>query len=166
LEAHGLNLKASAVYSMLPFIAMAICSSLGGLLSDALAKSKGPRVGRSFVAVFGMMLAAVFLIVGSRAGNINVAVVVLAGGAGALYLSQSSFWSVTADIGGKSSGSVSGFMNMGNQFGAMITASLTPWIASRFGWTSAFLVAASLSVLGALAWLLVDPRKRLDTIAP
>ncbi len=151
---------------MLPFIAMAICSSLGGLLSDALAKSKGPRVGRSFVAVFGMMLAAVFLIVGSRAGNINVAVVVLAGGAGALYLSQSSFWSVTADIGGKSSGSVSGFMNMGNQFGAMITASLTPWIASRFGWTSAFLVAASLSVLGALAWLLVDPRKRLDTIAP
>ena len=28
LEAHGLNLKASAVYSMLPFIAMAICSSL------------------------------------------------------------------------------------------------------------------------------------------
>ena len=166
LEAHGLNLKASAVYSMLPFIAMAICSSLGGLLSDALAKSKGPRVGRSFVAVFGMMLAAVFLIVGSRAGNINVAVVVLAGGAGALYLSQSSFWSVTADIGGKSSGSVSGFMNMGNQFGAMITASLTPWIASRFGWTSAFLVAASLSVLGALAWLFVDPRKRLDTMAP
>jgi len=166
LEAHGLNLKASAVYSMLPFIAMAICSSLGGLLSDALAKSKGPRVGRSFVAVFGMMLAAVFLIVGSRAGNINVAVVVLAGGAGALYLSQSSFWSVTADIGGKSSGSVSGFMNMGNQFGAMITASLTPWIASRFGWTSAFLVAAALSVLGALAWLFVDPRERLDTIAP
>src|SRR5256885_11546305 len=90
-----------------------------------------------------MMLAAVFLIVGSRAGNINVAVVVLAGGAGALYLSQSSFWSVTADIGGKSSGSVSGFMNMGNQFGAMITASLTPLIAPRFGWASAFFVGPS-----------------------
>jgi len=162
LDARGLNLKASAVYSMLPFIAMAVCSPVGGLVSDALAKSKGPRVGRSYLAVFGMLLAAVFLVIGSRAGNTNVAVVVLAGGAGALYLSQSSFWSVTADIGGKSAGSVSGFVNAGNQFGAMITASLTPWIASHFGWTTAFLVAATLCICGALTWLLVDPRKQLE----
>jgi len=163
-EVRGLNLKTSALYSMLPFIAMAVCSPLGGLISDAIAKSKGPRAGRSAVAVVGMILAAVFLVIGSRAQNTHVAIFVLAGGAGALYLSQSSFWSVTADIGGASSGSVSGFMNMGNQIGAMITASLTPWIASRLGWTAAFLVAASLCVLGALAWLFVDPRKQLDAV--
>src|SRR5256885_14748656 len=93
-----------------------------------------------------MMLAAVFLIVGSRAGNINVAVIVLAGGAGALYLSQSSFWSVTADIGGKTSGKVSGLMNIGKQFRAMITASPTPWVSPPFRRTSAFLRAASLAV--------------------
>ena len=162
-EVRGLNLKSSALYSMLPFIAMAICSPLGGFISDAIAKSKGPRVGRGGVAVFAMILAAVFLVIGSRAQNTQVAIFVLAGGAGALYLSQSSFWSVTADIGGASSGSVSGFMNMGNQFGGMITASLTPWIASKLGWTAAFLVAAVLCLCGALAWLFVDPRKRLDT---
>ncbi len=162
-KVRGLNLKTSALYSMLPFIAMAICSPLGGVISDAIAKSKGPRAGRAGIAVFGMTLAAIFLVIGSRAHNTQVAIFVLAGGAGALYLSQSSFWSVTADIGGASSGSVSGFMNMGNQFAAMITASLTPWIASRLGWTAAFLVAAVLCLCGALAWLLVDPRKRLDT---
>jgi len=162
-EVRGLNLKSSALYSMLPFIAMAICSPLGGFISDAIAKSKGPRVGRGGVAVFAMILAAVFLVIGSRAQNTQIAIFVLAGGAGALYLSQSSFWSVTADIGGASSGSVSGFMNMGNQFGGMITASLTPWIASKLGWTAAFLVAAVLCLCGALAWLFVDPRKRLDT---
>jgi len=162
-EVRGLNLKASALYSMLPFIAMAICSPLGGFISDAIAKSKGPRAGRGGVAVFAMILAAFFLVIGSRAQNTQVAIFVLAGGAGALYLSQSSFWSVTADIGGASSGSVSGFMNMGNQFGGMITASLTPWIASKLGWTAAFLVAAVLCLCGALAWLFVDPRKRLDT---
>jgi ACS family glucarate transporter-like MFS transporter len=111
-----------------------------------------------------MILAAVFLVIGSRVHNTQLAIFVLAGGAGALYLSQSSFWSVTADLGGASSGSVSGFMNMGNQIGAMITASLTPWIASRLGWTAAFLVAASLCVLGALAWLFVDPCKQLDAV--
>ncbi len=161
-EARGLNLKVSAWYSTAPFIAMAICSPLGGLISDAISKSKGPRAGRSGVAVFAMILAAIFLLIGSRAENTLVAIFVLAGGAGALYLSQSSFWSVTADIGGASSGSVSGFMNMANQIGGVITAQVTPLIASRFGWTAAFLVAAVLCLCGAFTWLLVDPRKRLD----
>jgi len=162
-EVRGLNLRASALYSMLPFIAMAVCSPIGGVLSDAITRSKGARAGRSGVAVFAMILAAVFLIFGSSAENARVAVLVLAGGAGALYLSQSSFWSVSSDIGGSSSGSVSGFMNMGNQFGGMITASLTPWIASRLGWRAPFFVAATLCFGGALAWLLVDPRMRLDS---
>lgn len=162
-EVRGLNLKASALYSMLPFIAMAVCSPLGGVLSDVLTRSKGARAGRCGVAVFAMVLAAIFLVYGSSAENARVAVLVLAGGAGALYLSQSSFWSVSADIGGTSSGSVSGFMNMGNQFGGMITASLTPWIASRLGWKAPFFVAAALCLCGAWAWLFVDPRNRLDS---
>jgi ACS family glucarate transporter-like MFS transporter len=68
---------------------------------------------------------------------------------------------VTADIAGASSGSVSGFMNMGNQIGAALTASLTPWIATRFGWTTSFLVAAGLCLIGAMSWLVVDPSRQL-----
>ena len=165
-EVRGLNPKASAIYSTLPFVAMAACSLLGGLVNDVLAKKWGPRVGRCSIAALALTLAAIFLIVGSRAANTQLAVFVLAGGAGALYLSQSSFWSVTADIGGTSAGSVSGFMNMGNQIGGMITAVSTPWIAARLGWTAAFLVAAGLSLCGALAWLFVDPRKQLDVVDP
>jgi MFS transporter, ACS family, glucarate transporter len=161
-EVRGLNLKASALYSMLPFIAMAVCSPLGGVVSDVATRSRGARAGRCGVAVFAMILAAVFLVIGSSAANARVAVIVLAGGAGALYLSQSSFWSVTVEIGGTSSGSVSGFMNMGNQIGGMITASLTPWIASRLSWKAPFFVAAALCLCGAVAWLFVDPSKRLD----
>jgi MFS transporter, ACS family, glucarate transporter len=68
---------------------------------------------------------------------------------------------VTADIAGASSGSVSGFMNMGNQMGAALTASLTPWIAARFGWTTSFLVAAALCLVGAVSWLAVNPLRSL-----
>lgn len=161
-EVRGLNLKTSALYTTLPFISMAICSPLGGWVSDALAKSKGVRAGRSFVAAVAMVLAAGFLVIGSSAHDTRVAVLVLAGGAGALYLSQSSFWSVTAELGGASAGSVSGFMNMGNQIGGMITASLTPWIASQAGWTPAFLVAAGVCLCGAVAWLFVDPQRHLE----
>jgi len=87
--------------------------------------------------------------------------VILAGGAGALYLSQSSFFSVTAEIAGRSAGTVSGLMNMGGQIGAAVTASLTPLIAERFGWTASFLTAAILCAAGGLAWLAVDPLRKL-----
>ncbi len=157
----GLNLKASAFYATLPFLAMAVTCPLGGVLSDWLTRRKGRRWGRCGVAVAGIALAGVFLAFGSSVGSARLASVILAGGAGALYLSQSSFWSVSADIGGAFSGSVSGFMNMGAQLGGAVTASLTPAIASRYGWTASFLVAASLSTLGSLAWLAVEPEQRL-----
>jgi ACS family glucarate transporter-like MFS transporter len=159
-EVRGLNLKASAFYGTLPFLAMAISCPLGGVISDMLTRSAGRRVGRCGVAAFAIALAGVFLAFGSSVDNARLASVVLAGGAGALYLSQSSFWSVSADIGGSFSGSISGFMNMGAQSGGALTASLTPWIAAHYGWTASFLVAASLCGIGAFAWLLVDPDRK------
>jgi len=88
----------------------------------------------------------------------------LVAGAGALCLSTSSFWPVTADVGGNSAGTVSGIMNMGNQIGGAVTATPTPVIAAHFGWTASFLVAATLCVIGALACLLVEPERALFKI--
>jgi ACS family glucarate transporter-like MFS transporter len=160
-KVRGLDLKASAFYSMLPFLAMLVCCLLGGTLNDRLTKWRGPRVGRCVLAAFAMAVAGLFIAFGSQVDGAQLASVVLAGGAGALYLSQSSFWSLTADIAGGSAGSVSGFMNMGGQMGGAVTGSLTPWIASRYGWTASFLVAAGLCFLGAVCWLAVNPLNTL-----
>jgi MFS transporter, ACS family, glucarate transporter len=164
-KVRGLNLKTSASYTTVLFLTMAACSPLGGAISDKLTRLYGKRIGRAGIAVFGLLFTAVFLTFGSQVQSARLASVVLAGGAGALYLSQSSFWSVTADIASGSSGSVSGFMNMGNQFGGALTASLTPAIAARFGWTTSFFVAAGLSLLGAAAWLFVHPERVLAPAA-
>lgn len=162
-KVRGLDLKASAFYSMLPFLAMLVCCLLGGTLNDRLTKWRGARIGRCYLAAFAMAVAGIFIAFGSQVQGARVASIVLAGGAGALYLSQSSFWSVTADIAGASAGSVSGFMNMGGQIGGAVTGSLTPWIAARYGWTASFLVAATLCLLGAVSWLVVNP---LNTLTP
>jgi ACS family glucarate transporter-like MFS transporter len=162
-KVRGLDLKSSAFYATLPFLAMAVCSPLGGALGDLLTNRFGPRVGRCGVAVVGFALTTVFLIFGSAAQDVRVASLVLAGGAGALYLSQSAFWAVSADLGGKSSGSLSSFMNMANQFGGMITAPLTPFLAGQFGWSVGFGVAAAVAVIGAVAWLFVIPNASVST---
>ncbi len=156
-KVRGLDLKSSAFYATLPFLAMAVCSPLGGAISDALTRRFGSRAGRCSVAVVGFGLTAVFLFFGSSAQDVRVASFVLAGGAGSLYLSQSAFWSMSADLGGKSSGSVSSVMNMANQIGGMITATLTPFVAGQFGWTVGFQVAAAVAVFGAAAWFFVNP---------
>jgi len=160
-KVRGLDLKASAFYSMLPFIAMSLGCLLGGVFNDRLTRTYGPRVGRCGVAAVAVVIAGIFIASGAQVESGPVASIILAGGAGALYISQSSFWSVTADIAAGSSGSVSGFMNMGNQIGAAITASLTPWIAAHFGWNASFLTASALCLVGACSWLLVDPTRRL-----
>jgi ACS family glucarate transporter-like MFS transporter len=163
-KVRGLDLKASAFYSMLPFLAMLVCCLLGGAANDRLTKWRGPRLGRCGLAAFAMLVAGIFIAFGSQVHGARLASVVLAGGAGALYFSQSSFWSVTADIAGASAGSVSGFMNMGGQIGGALTGSLTPWIALRYGWTASFLVAAGLCLLGAMCWFAVDPLNTLTQV--
>jgi ACS family glucarate transporter-like MFS transporter len=160
-KVRGLDLKSSSLYSMLPFLAMATGSLIGGSINDRLTKRFGKRVGRCWLAVGGMGFAAFFVALATQVADARFASLVLAGGAGALYLASSSFWSVTADVGGHSAGSVSGFMNMGCQMAGAITASLTPYIAEHFGWTPSFLVAASLCAAGSFAWLFVDPEHKL-----
>jgi ACS family glucarate transporter-like MFS transporter len=156
-QVRRLDLKSSALYSMTPFLAMTVCCLLGGFITDALTRRYGLRLGRCGIAVVAFTLTSLFLALGPRAQSPHLASLILAGGAGALYLSQSSFWSVSADISGKRSGIVSGVMNMGGQVGGAVTASLTPYIAARYGWNSAFVVAAILALIGASLWLLIDP---------
>jgi ACS family glucarate transporter-like MFS transporter len=162
-QARGLNLKASALATVLPFIGMTICCLAGGSISDALSRHFGLRLGRCGIAVFSLVLTAVFLIAGPRAHDPWTASFILAGGAGALYLSQSSFWAVSADISGELSGVVSGVMNTGCQIGGAVTASLTPYLAIRLGWNGAFAFAAALALIGAALWLFVDPGRRSAT---
>jgi ACS family glucarate transporter-like MFS transporter len=160
-QARHLDLKASAFYTMFPFLAMTLFCIAGGVLGDWISSRHGLRAGRCGPGFFALLLCAGLLIVGSRVPSAPSAAIILAAGAGVLYISQSSYWAVTADIAGPNAGVVSAVMNMGAQIGGALTASLTPWIAQRFGWTSAFLAAGLLAIAGAAAWLAVDPETKL-----
>lgn len=161
VQVRRLNLRTTALYSMLPFIAMALGSVGGGVVSDWIARRYSARAGRCYFPAAALAVTALLLILGAHAAEAHTATIVLAFGAGALYLSQSCFWSVSADFGGEHAGVVSGMMNTGCQIGGAVTASLTPLIAAHVGWNASFLTAAALGIIGGLAWLMVNPRRRL-----
>ncbi|MCU1223084.1 MAG: major facilitator superfamily 1 [Edaphobacter sp.] len=160
-EVRGLDLRASAIFTMLPFLSMTVFSLVGGILSDRLTRWYGLRVGRCTLASIALAATAACLVLGSHTREPRLAAVILAVGAGTLYISQSSFWSVSADIAGRNSGVFSSIVNMGGQIGAALTASLTPWIAERFGWARSFDLAAVLAIISALCWLTVHPERPL-----
>ena len=153
----GLTFKRGSFYTMLPFIAMSLCSALGGFVSDTISKRWGRRLGRCGVAMLGMSLAAMFIACGTLTRGATGSAVIMAAGAGALYLAQSSYWALSADLGGPSSGSLSAFMNMGAQVGGAVTTVLTAFIAVHLGWTTSFITAAAFCAIGSLSWLFVNP---------
>ena len=133
-----LDLKSSSFYGMLPFIAMATCSPLGGWISDRLTKRYGKRVGRCGVAGGSIALAACLLALATH-GRGCAARDRRAGGRRRSALSFGKF--VLVGHGGpgrRLGGQVSGVMNMCNQSAGAFTASLTPLIAAHFGWTGVF----------------------------
>ncbi len=165
-QVRGFDLKSSARYAMLPFLSMTLFCLVGGMLSDRLTTRYGLRVGRCGLASVALFLTAIFLVLGSQVHSPQLAGLILAGGAGALYLSQSSFWSVSVDIAGGDSGVFSSMVNTGGQIGGAVTASLTPWIAQRYGWTTSFAIASVLAIVGAICWMTVHPERPLLTASP
>lgn len=165
-QVRGVDLKSSADYAMLPFLSMTVCCLAGGALSDALTRRWGLRIGRCGLAAAALLATSAFLMLGAQLQSAPMAGLVLACGAGALYLSQSSYWSVSVDISGVNSGVFSSIMNMGGQIGGALTASLTPWIAQRYGWTTSFSVAAGLALCSAGLWMTIHPDQPLRAGAP
>lgn len=161
-KVRGLDLKSSAILAMLPFLAMTIFSTFGGILSDRLAAARGDRIGRCRVAALAMIVASFFVGSATLVSSAQLASLVLAGGAGSLYVAQSAYWTLSANIGGRSAGAVSGVMNMGAQIGGVVTASTMPIVAEAFGWTTSFVVAAGIALLGGLIWFAVDPEHVLS----
>ena len=129
-----------------------------------LAKRYSYYLGRSLFGAFTLLLGGVILIVGGHAQNAVTAALLLAGGAGALYLGQAVYYAVAADLGGPYTGVISGLVSMCGQIAGAVTATLTPFFASKYGWDFAFTVAAGVTFACIIPWLFVDPRRPIYTL--
>jgi ACS family glucarate transporter-like MFS transporter len=157
----GLDLKSSGIYGMLPFIAMAIASPLGGWISDRTCIRFGERIGRCGIAGVAMAMAGIFVGLATEVADVRLASFVLAAGSGSLYIAQSAYWTLSANIGRSSAGSVAGVMNMGGQIGGAVVGILTPILAAELGWSGSFLFTAGVCIVGAVAWFFIDPNAAL-----
>jgi MFS transporter, ACS family, glucarate transporter len=151
---------AMGLAASLPLIAATITNMAGGWLSDRLARRWSDlRRGRVAVPVAGFALAGTAIIPGVLANDAFVGLAFLTLAMAGLELTVGVSWALCLDIAGDFSGSVTGVMNTLGNLGGAISAVMTGYLATIFGWTVPFLVSSLLCA--AAAWLAtrIDPNR-------
>jgi ACS family glucarate transporter-like MFS transporter len=169
----------AALYAPIPLIFGMFAHWISGAAVTFL-YGKGYHVGsRRIPAVTGFVIGTLGLILTIQAGAAGPLPFVLCFSIAVfgVELTLSPSWSFCMDIGGESSGAVSGAMNMLGNLGSAFSAIIFPYFkayvtlpffAVQTGTANSFFVfAATINVLAAVAWLFMNPRKTIsDSISP
>ena len=146
----------SARYTTIIFLTMAIMMPLGGWISDRLTRSYGERFGRRAVPMAGLTLGALLLYIGTIASGTGVAVLSLSLATGFASWCEGPFWASTIVVAGKQVGAACGILNSGGNLGGFLAPILTPYIASRAGWSWGLYSGSLMALLGVVACYFVD----------
>lgn len=131
--------------------------AIGGVAADVACRLLGTTAGRRSIVLTGMVLSAVFALIGVQLKGYQDVALLFALAMGIQGICEGVFWTTSTDIGGRSRGFAAAFMNTGGNLGGLISPVLTPAMAERIGWPGAIAVACAISVLGALVWFLITP---------
>lgn len=138
---------------------------LGGLFTDALTRSCGPRWGRSLAMAGSRLLVFVALAAVPFAGSAWTATLLLAVVGLATDLGTPAVWAFGQDVGGRFVGSAVGWANMWGNFGVAVSPAFFGWIVGAStagsGWNHAFQACAAVNLIAAIAALGVNASKPL-----
>ena len=164
----------AAIYAPIPLIFGMFAHWISGAAVTFL-YGKGLPVGsRRIPVIVGFVIGAFGLILTTQAGNADPLQFVLCFSIAVfgVELTLSPSWSFCMDIGGESSGAVSGAMNMlgnlGSAFSAIVfpifMARITlPYFAEETGTANSFFVfAATINILAAVVWLFMNPKRTIS----
>jgi ACS family glucarate transporter-like MFS transporter len=161
IRVHGQDeIQAGFATSLVAFAGMAGCLG-GGFATDVLVRRFGLVWGRRLPCVVSEGAAAAtycvcFLLDDPRA---IVALLVVASFLGDFGLGA--LWCTYQDIGRHYAGTMLGVGNMCGNIGAAMGASFVPRLAEAYGWSASFALSVCAYSIGALCWLLVDPRETI-----
>jgi nitrate/nitrite transporter NarK len=114
-----------------------------------------------------MAAAAGLLVASTRASDPSVAVALIALVSFAMDLTMPGSWTTCMDIGGRTTATLGGTMNMAGQFGGFVSPIVLGLVVGRTGnWPLTFHVTALVCLAGAACWLFIDPTTPLDEAAP
>lgn len=162
MEAQKFSLQKMGIAASFPWAALCIVTFATGYISDKLIVGGASKFKvRTLSGVTGLSVCCATLYLGAVATTPAMNIFWLTLSLGSLGLTFNAGWAACIDLGGKFSGSVSGWMNCWGNLGGVAAPTLTAWIATNYGWQSAIITTAAFAIVGIVAWFLVRPERPL-----
>jgi ACS family sodium-dependent inorganic phosphate cotransporter len=149
----GLDLKSSGLFSVLPWITMAISANVGGWIADTMV-SKGWSVTsvRKLMQTLGFLGPAFFLTQLGNVTTVTEAVLCMMAAQGFDAFSQSGLYSNHADIAPEYAGVLLGLSNTAGVLAGVLGTAATGIILEQGSWSDVWSVAVGLYLLGTFIW--------------
>jgi MFS transporter, ACS family, hexuronate transporter len=160
VEVHHVDLKNLAWAGALPWVAGAVGTALGGVISDYLMRRTGRDfTTRKWMAVICLAGSAGLVVPIAAIDSTGAAVTLLAGALLLLYLANVQFFAlVAASVHPLRLGGVTGFVHFCANCAAIVAPIATGYIIGDLhSWSLAFGLAAALALIGAVALALSRP---------
>jgi nitrate/nitrite transporter NarK len=158
----GFSVLAGGLLSALPFALAGIADLAGGRLSDRLARTRGLRVARSGLGFFAFGTCAVLVLTSTLTPEPLAKALLLALALASADFALGACWAVCLDVGDAHAGVVTGFMNTFGNLGGLIGPLVVGLAVDRWhSWTFPFYVTAVMYAGGAVAWLAIDPTRKI-----
>lgn len=168
VKSRGFSLTSMGFAASLPWVALFVMVFVTGAWQDRVFARTGSKLrARTPFAVAGFLLAALFLIIGSRITVPWLMMIALMFSLGSVGLVQVSIWPTCTDLGQNMTGSVTGWTNFWGNLSGALGPILTAFLVTlTSNWATALTVMAVTAVIGAGLWLLVRPDLPLESSGP
>ncbi|MGE1061699.1 MFS transporter [Megasphaera paucivorans] len=159
-ETQGFSLTKMGIWASFPWIALMAVVFLAGYISDKFAKSANSNrqyTMRTITAIIGVVICSFGLYIASHTANPIMNIIWMSVSLGSLGLTFSAGWSTVISLGGKYTGSVSGWMNFWGNIGGVLAPIVTAFLVTNYGWNQAFTATSLFGIIAIVAWIFVKP---------
>lgn len=158
MEAQQFSFAKMGIAASFPWAALCLVTFITGYISDKLVSSGlSKHKARTLFGIIGLVICCITLYLGAIAKTAWLNVFWLTMSLGSLGFTFNASWAACIDIGGRFSGSVSGWMNFWGNLGGVAAPIFTAWVATTYGWQAAIIATAALAIVGIGAWFAVKP---------
>ncbi|WP_114194401.1 MFS transporter [Edaphovirga cremea] len=155
----GIDLKQSAIYSMMPYLVAIFAYPLGGLIADKAAKMFGENAGRKLCPLIGLLLAGVFLVLGTRASSLWTATGLISASNFFLCLTMASHFSIPMVFSQKNTGIIVGLNGFFGTAAGILSPVFSGLIIDISGkYEYALYLGATMAIIGAAIMLMTRIR--------
>lgn len=154
VESRRFSLLESGWLSALPFVTGAVFTAIGGGVCDVLCRRYGGLLGCRITAIFGLVLASIFLSAGVFAPDPYVAVALLSLCFGFTLFTDTCYWAAATYASGDHTASATGLMNFGGNIPGLL-APLFGFAVDHVGWVPTIASGSVFALVGAVLWLFV-----------